>query len=111
MSEFMVLTAVEFALMFYVYSAIIGPRGFRNTSLLRQNPNLKWCFAIRRYCTPIVFSLNSCLAILFTEGIPTIADGLILNGVVVMISLLIGALVSEALVQKLKSMGWRRDLG
>lgn len=103
MSEFVMISALEFGLILYFYSSILGPRGFRNPSLLKQNPNLKWCFYIRRFCTPVIFSVNVLLALVWIEGIPTFVDLLTLNTAVVLFSLLVGTLLGEGLVRKLKT--------
>jgi hypothetical protein len=103
MSEFIMISALEFGLILYFYSRVLGPRGFRNPSLLQQNPNLRWCFYIRRFCTPVIFSVNVFMALMWVEGIPTFIDLLTINTAVVLFSLLVGTLLSEGLVSKLKS--------
>lgn len=103
MSEFVMISTLEFGLILYFYSRVLGPRGFRNPSLLQQNPNLRWCFYIRRFCTPAIFSVNVLLALIWIEGIPTFIDLLTINITVVLVSLLTGTLLSEGLVRKLKS--------
>ncbi len=107
MLEFILLSTVELVLIGFVYYTIVGPRGFRNTSLLRQNPNLKRCVQMRRFVTPSVFLINIAAASVTVDGMP-LFDMLILNGTILVISLMIGTMVSEVWVHKLKTIDWPR---
>lgn len=100
MQDYLLISFMEFiGFLFFWTKVVEKTTDWGHKPLQRDNPHLRICFYSRKWITPAMFLVLSCIVI--TIGIERAGETVeivLLNLLVVMSTLLIGPLLSQAVV-------------